>query len=290
MKPVLEHLAPEREESFFAQAFNLPYFGTPWHYHPEYELVWVTASQGKRFIGNSVSDFNTGDLSFLGPNLPHLYKNPPSYYENNPRQRARSVIIHFSEASLGVDLLGLPQAKGFRALFELSKCGLDILGQTKKEICRKMERLLESSGMKRFICLLEILDQLAASEECAAISDPGIIGHNALDTERLDTVFQFTYQNFEKDIRLEDIAGLVHMTRTSFCRFFQERTKKTYFTFLNNMRLNKASKLLLETERGISDIAYNCGFNNLSHFNRQFKSHFACSPKTYRETYAKAHR
>jgi AraC-like DNA-binding protein len=287
MTPVLEYLPPEGDESFFAQSFDLPYFATPWHYHPEFELVLVAKSEGKRFIGNSVSDFRDEDLTFLGPNLPHLYKNPAAYYESNSGYRAQSIVIHFSERSLGNGFLELPQTKNIRRLFDLSSQGMDITGQTKKEIIRKMYALLEVKGMERLIRLLDILHQLSGTKEYTLVSDPGIIGHNNLDAERLDKVFQYTFRNYEREIRLDEVAALVYMTRSSFCRFFQERTKKTFITFLNNMRLNQASQLLISTDRSIADITYSCGFNNLSNFNRQFKAKFQLSPKGYRQTYSK---
>jgi AraC-like DNA-binding protein len=287
MNPVLEYLPPERQESFFAQAFDLPYFGTPWHYHPEFELVLVVKSHGKRFIGNSVSDFKDGDLTFLGPNLPHLYKNTGQYYENNSLYRAQSIVIHFSEKSFGRDFLMLPQTRQIRDLFELSRQGLDITGVTKDEVVAKMEKLLELKEMDRLICLLDILNQLARTKEYTLISDPGIIGHNSNDSERLDRIFQYTFQNYEREIRLEEVAALVYMTRTSFCRFFQERTKKSFFTFLTNMRLNQACKLLIETNKSIADITYSCGYNNFSNFNRHFKAAFKVSPKSYRQNFSK---
>ncbi|MDR3712301.1 MAG: AraC family transcriptional regulator [Puia sp.] len=287
MIPVLEYLPPTGEDSFFAQAFDDPYFATPWHYHPEFELVLITQSQGKRFIGNTVSEFRDEDLTFMGPNLPHLYKNPASYYENNPACRARSIVIHFSEKSLGQDLLRLPEAKNIRNLFGLSTRGMDITGVTKKEVTRKMHELLEVTGMERLLRLLDILHRLASSKDYSFISDPGIIGHNSLDAERLNKVFQYTFQNYEREIRLEEVAALVYMTRTSFCRFFQERTKKTFFSFLNNMRLNQACQLLIDTDKSIADITYSCGFNNLSNFNRQFKARFCQSPRAYRQVYSK---
>src|SRR5882724_9963826 len=142
MNPVLEYLPPESEESFFAQAFDFPYFPTPWHYHPEYELVLVTKSQGKRFIGNAVTEFHEGDLSFFGPNLPHMYRNSQEFYENNSGLRAQSIVIHFSEKSLGYDFLQLPQTKKIRELFCLSRQGMDILDNTKKEVVSRMQKLL----------------------------------------------------------------------------------------------------------------------------------------------------
>ena len=287
MNPVLEYLPPESEESFFAQAFDFPYFPTPWHYHPEYELVLVTKSYGKRFIGNAVTDFHEGDLSFFGPNLPHLYRNSQEFYENNPELRAQSMVIHFSEKSLGNDFLQLPQAKYIRELFHLSRQGMDILDNTKKEVIAKMKRLLELHGMERLIALLDILHQLGASSAYKLISDPGIIGHNAGDAERLNKVFQYTLENFEREIRLEEVAALAYMTRTSFCRFFQQRTKKSFFAFLAGIRLSHACKLLIETNKSVADITYSCGYNNFSNFNRQFKNKYNMNPKGYREIYSK---
>ena len=287
MNPVLEYLPPETEESFFAQAFEFPYFPTPWHYHSEYELVLVEKSHGKRFIGNSVNEFHEGDLSFLGPNLPHLYRNAQEFYENDPALRARSIVIHFSERSLGNDLLQLPQAKKLRELFQLSRQGMDILDDTRMEIIAKMKRLLELRSMERLIALLDILRRLGDSSAYRLISDPGIIGNNPRDADRLNKIFQYTMENYGREIRLEEVAALTFMTRTSFCRFFRERTKKNFFTFLILIRLSQACRLLTETDRSVSDITYCCGYNNLSNFNRQFRSKYNMSPKAYRQMYSK---
>jgi AraC-like DNA-binding protein len=287
MNPVLEYLPPDSEESFFLNAFDFSYFPTPWHYHPEYELVLVVRSYGKRFIGNAVSDFEAGDLSFFGPNLPHLYKNAPEFYENNKSLRASSIVIHFSEKSIGEDFLMLPQAKKIRDFFEMSKQGLDITGPTKEFVIHQMNKMLGLNGMNRLICLLSILNKLSVSADYELISDPGIIGHNKMDTDRLNKIFQYTLKNFERDIRLEEVAALVYMTRTSFCRFFQERTKRSFFSFLASIRLDHSCKLLKETNKSIADITYSCGYNNLSNFNRQFRSKFDMSPKSYRQLYSK---
>ena len=282
MKPVLEHLSPEKEESFFAESFDFPYFGTPWHYHPEFELVLILESHGKRLIGTNVSNFQKNDLTFLGPNLPHIYKNPEAYYAQGSALRARSIVIHFLEKSLGLDFLALPQTHKIIRLFELSKQGMDITGKTKEQVILKMKHLLQVKGMDRLICLLNILNQLANTTEYNLISRPGIIGHNQVDAERLNRIFQFMLQNFSRRITLEEVADLVCMTRTSFCRFFQEHTKRTFSSYLTDIRLSHASKLLRESTSNIAQISYECGYSNLSNFNRQFKHNFLLTPKEYR--------
>lgn len=287
MNPLLEYLPPVQQESFFAKAFDLPYFSTPWHYHSEFELVLVVKSKGKRFIGNTVSDFSDGDLSFLGPNLPHLYKNSEEYYSGKTGLRAKSIVIHFLEKSFGPGFLNLPQAKKLKDLFEKSQHGIDIQGTTKKIVIKKMRDLLASSGLRRLIFLLEILDILSESSELSLISPQVIKGNNALDSGRLDKVFHYVMENFQKEIKLEDMANLTCMTKTSFCRFFLERTKRTFADFLIDFRLNHASKLLLETPKTMVTISEECGYKNLSNFNRKFKERFQTSPKEYRKNYHK---
>lgn len=285
MKPMLEHLEPAHQETFFASNFDYPYFGTPWHYHPEYELVLVVKSQGKRFVGNAVSEFKDGDLTLLGPNLPHLYRNPPEYYCGDPSFRAQSIVIHFTEKSLGADFVSLPQLQKVRRLFELSGQGIDFFGETKQQVIQQMYRLLNTLGFRRLIILMEILDMLSETQDYKLISGPGIVGHNAFESERLNSIFQYILKNFDKIIKLEDVAARVHMTRSSFCRFFREHTKRSFSDFLIDVRLGHAAKLLVEGKETVTEVAFRCGYNNLSNFNRQFKRKFDLTPKQYRELY-----
>lgn len=283
--PILEHLPVEGDESFFVKGFDLPYFDTPWHYHPEFELVLVVRGKGKRFIGNTISGFQDGDLSFFGPNLPHLYRNPPEYYQEGTSPRVRSIVVHFLERSIGQDLLALPQSKHIVKLLERSRQGIDIVGGTRQVVIEKLHRLLHEKGMGRLLGLLDILHVLSETPEYRLITDYTIEGNNPSDADRLEKVFGYIAQNFHKEILLDEVARLTHMTRTSFCRFFQERTKRTFSNYLIDVRLNHASRLLIEQNISIMEVAYCCGYNNLSNFNRQFKEKFALSPRAYRQTY-----
>jgi len=287
MRPVLEHLPPGSNESFVVQAFDLSYFGTPWHYHPEYELVLIEASEGKRYVGNSVSDFRQGDLSFLGANLPHLYRNPPAYYEKDSPLRAKSIVVHFRESSLGKDFFSLPQLNKVKELLAKSAQGLDIIEPVSKEVVSRMRRMVHESGIRRLVLLLEILDLLSSASDCRVISGPGIVGQNVFDAGRLNSVLAFMAQNFHREISLNEVASMVYMTRTSFCRFFLTRTKRTFSEYLKELRLNHAASLLTEKDMNISGIAVNSGYNNLSNFNRQFKKRYALSPQDYRQIHGR---
>jgi AraC-like DNA-binding protein len=284
MKPVLEHLPLKAKESFVVKYFDYPYYPTPWHFHPEYELVLVTESTGKRFVGDSVTDFKPGNLAFIGPNLPHLYRNDAAYYKPNQNMHASSIVIHFLETSFGENFLSLPETKKLSKLFAKSTRGLEVTGKTNTIISKKMHDLCHAEGLTRWIGLLEILDILSASKEVEYISNEVVQGRNETESGRLNTVIEFVMKNFKREIMTGEAAALVNMAQNSFSRYFTQRTRKTFTAFVNEMRLNHACKLLAEGSTSITDICFECGFNNLSNFNRQFKAVYHVSPLNYRKT------
>ncbi len=284
MKPVLEHLPLKAKESFVVKYFDYPYYPTPWHFHPEYELVLVTESTGKRFVGDSVTDFSPGNLAFIGPNLPHLYRNDAAYYKPNHGMHASSIVIHFLETSFGENFLSLPETKKLSRLLAKSTRGLEVTGKTNTIISKKMHDLCHAEGLTRWIGLLEILNILSASKEVGYISNEVVQGRNETESGRLNTVIEFVMKNFKREIMTGEAAALVNMAQNSFSRYFTQRTRKTFTAFVNEMRLNHACKLLAGGSTSITDICFECGFNNLSNFNRQFKAVYHVSPLNYRKT------
>ncbi len=285
MKPALEHLPKEKDHSFVVKYFNYNYFPTPWHYHPEYEIVLVTESTGKRLIGDHISAFQKGNLAFLGPNIPHTYRNDDKYYEDASTLRARSIVIHFTEASLGKDFLELPEAGVLKHLFERAFYGLDIFGNTQKAVCKKLYNIVELTGLKRWLCLTEILLEIAESQSVSSITKTAHIGFNEKESKRLCNVFEWITTNFEKDIRLSEAAQIAEMNENAFSRFFSQRTRKTFSGFIQELRLQKAAKLLIENDMTITEICYECGYNNISNFNRQFLNHYHINPMNYKKEF-----
>ena len=285
MKPALEHLPKEKEHSFVVKFFDYNYYPTPWHYHPEYEIVMVTESTGKRFIGDHISDFHPGNLAFIGPNIPHTYRNDDKYYEENSTLRAKSIVIHFTEDSLGNDFLELPEARPLQKLFQQSLQGLDISGGTYKSISSKLYDIVCLSGLKRWLCLIEILRELSESKNLTPITKTTHIGYNEKESKRLCNVFEWVTTNFEKDIKLSEVAQIAQMNENAFSRFFSLRTRKTFSGFVQELRLQKAAKLLVEDDMTITEVCYECGYNNVSNFNRQFLNHYQMNPMKYRKTF-----
>jgi len=283
MRPVIEHLPLKAEESFVVKFFDYGYYPTPWHFHPEYELVLVTESTGKRFIGDRITDFKPGDLAFIGANVPHLYRNDSIYYNEETELRAKSIVIHFLENSFGDNFISLPEAKKLQQFFARSNRGFNITGRTNEIISRKMHELLQMDGLTRWIGLLDILNILSQSKDMQYISGVAVQGNNEAESSRLNTAIEFVLKNFKKEIMISEVAALVNMAQNSFSRYFTQRTRKPFTVFVNEVRLNHACRLLTDDDIPVTEICFQCGFNNLSNFNRQFKRLYHTSPYHYRK-------
>ena len=285
MKPILEKLTPDPECSFVVQRDSFPYYPTPWHYHPEYELVLVLRSSGKKIIGDHISRFAAGDLVLIGPNLPHVYDNDPAYYKGKSDLRAEAIVIHFAEDFLG-ELFSLPEMKRVKQLLQSSRQGIHIRGLTSRKIANSMKKMLSLSPALRLSELLNILISLSHSEEKQYLASPGFVQtYTGTNTERLDPVLGYLMQHFTEEISLEEVAALANMSPQSFCRFFKHCTRKTFLAFLNELRVGYACRLISENRYNISEIGYKSGFNNLSNFNRQFKRVMGKTPSAYRREY-----
>jgi AraC-like DNA-binding protein len=288
MKLLLEKLTLEPKYSFVLQKDVYPYYPTPWHYHPEYELVLVVKSTGQRIVGDHVDNFSDGDLVFMGPNLPHVYNNDSIYYEGHKDLKAEAIVIHFREDFLGKDFFKVPEMMPVMQLLERSQCGMKIMGKTRKVVAAKMQDLLKMRGPSRLIHLLSTLEILATSEEYRLLASPGFVNkYNTSGTERMTKVYDYIMNHFKEDIRLEEVAEISNMTAPSFCRFFKACTRKNFSRFLNEIRIGYACKLLQEGHFSIAEICYESGFNNLSNFNRQFKKIMDKSPLEYRKAQGK---
>jgi AraC-like DNA-binding protein len=282
MKPVLTHYPVLGEQLFFATFFDFPFNPNPLHYHPEYELVYHIQGAGTRFIGGSLSEFNKGDLCLLGPNLPHLFRNHNEYYRKNSRLRHQSITIHFSPEVFGKDFFDLPVMKKLKQMLTCSRQGIDFTRYNNKALMDKLQAIPELNGLPRMLKLLEVLDELSQCSTFKLISGNNIMGTEFNQSERLELVIQYLHTHFAEEISLQQLAELACMTRTSTCRFFKERTKRSIWDFLAELRLNHAARLLRDTTATIVTISQESGFKNLSHFNRLFLAQFGGTPKNYR--------
>ena len=285
MKPVLEYLPGNSGESFATRFFVYDFYPTPWHFHPEYELVLVTESTGKRFIGDHISNFEPGDLALIGPYLPHTYKNDPQYFDVLSTLKAKSIVVHFREESFGEHFFDLPEAQKITALLARSVKGLAVTGQTNLIVSEMLHALIDAHGLARWLLLLNILNTLSESKDLHYIC-PGIIkGQNQNETVRMNKIIDFVIKNFNREIHLSEAAEIANMAENSFSRYFSQRTRKSFTNFVNEVRLNQASGMLINTHKSVTEISMDCGFNNLSNFNRQFRKLYNNSPLTFKKEF-----
>lgn len=276
--PTLEKVPVSLNSSMRYRKFNdeEPNGDPVWHYHPEIELVFIQSGHGKRQIGNHISYYTAGDLLLLGPNLPHYG------FSNRLTKKNTEIVIHFLPDFIPL-LEKTPELRSIADLIEKSKHGISFKGKTKVSIGRMLESLDIQNPFQRLLGLLEALHTMSNSEEYNLLN----VGHIAIqsnqqDKERIKEVYDYVRAHFQEEISIQDIAELISMTEPSFCRFFKKQTGNTFTKFVNEFRVIHACKLLSETSRPISDVCYDCGFNNFSNFNKQFKKFTSKSPSDYR--------
>ena len=250
-----------------------------WHFHPEIELVYVNKGQGKRHIGNHLSYFNNSQLILLGSNLPH------NGFTDRLTSNGSETLIQFKPDFLGEKFFDTPEAHDIVQLFERGKKGILFKPETKKVVGPKIENLVEYDGFERIVRFLEILNDLSKSKDYTLLNADGYAFETKLqDSQKIDIVYKHINHNFRNHISLEEIADKVSMTVPAFCRFFKKTTGKTFTKLVNEYRVVHATKLLSESQMSITDICFECGFNNFSHFNKLFNEFTGQSASTYRNS------
>lgn len=287
MKAFLEQVPVCNDSSFLVREFNVPYFEAPLHFHPVFELTLITEGNGKRFIGDHIGDFGEGDLVLIGPDLPHFYRCAPEYYSPGSTLRSKAIIIQFNESFLGEGFFSVPEMRKIKLMFSDATRGINFKGQTQNLVEKKLKKIKNATEFDKLSQLLSILDLLSRSEETEMLSRQRVIGNNPKDNERMNKVYEFVMGNFTKSINLKDVADKSNMSEAAFCRYFKKKTRKTFTSFLNELRISHACKLLLEDDFNVAEICYRSGFENVSNFNRQFKTITSLNPLTYKHQFKK---
>jgi len=276
-------------KAFVINYLNDPFFDTNWHFHSEYQLFVVLEGKGTRFIGDNISHFQEGDVVFIAPNMPHLWRNDDVFFNKNSQLRVQGIVIYFPKYLFGDCLLNKEEMLGIKQLFERSKRGVEFYGQTGNRIANMMKDLLFLSGVEGIIQLLSILNVLSESAEYHYISSLGYTNTSKEgDKDRMNEVYTYIMQNYRKNIPLEEVAEIANMSPTSFSRFFKVKTNKSFSSFITELRIGYACKLLLEDNNTITQICYESGYNTLSNFNKQFKEITHKTPYEYKKEYLKA--
>lgn len=256
---------------------------TPWHYHPELELIYFIEGKTTGVIGEGFVEFNEGDLVLLGANFPHVLQEHTQFKRDNPGCDPFGLIIQFTESFLGEQFFNIPELLPVRQLFNKAKRGIIFNKETVNKVAPVLSAMYKKDDTRKLIYLLDVLTTLSEQKQYDYLTPKDYSYEHTFDEERMLNINEYVYKNFKDPISITDMARVSNMTETSFCRYFKKRTLKTFVQFLNEVRISYASKLLNNNSYSITDACFETGFNSLSYFNRQFRAVMKMSPIQYKK-------
>ncbi|MFC3198619.1 AraC family transcriptional regulator [Parapedobacter deserti] len=262
------------------------HFDTTWHAHMEFQLFLVVEGTGTKFVGNTVKPFDKGDLTFLGPNIPHLWRSDECYFDAHGEHTSRGLVIYFNGAALE-KLIEKEEFAQLKILLEKVRRGMELYGKTAQKTAKLMHELVHLHGMESVIHLFRILDLLTKTKEYRLLHNDMVYYQlKDVETNRINIVYNYAVKHFRHKITLEEVSALLNMTPTSFSRYFTMKTSKSFSYFLTELRIRNACRLLsTEEAKNIAQICYESGFNTLSNFNKQFKTFIGMTPTEYRQKF-----
>ena len=247
-----------------------------WHRHPEIELMLITQGQGNCMAGDCLIQVNQGEVFMIGRNLPHHWR-----FEDD----SAGFCLQF-DPSQPHSVWQSPEFESLKPLWRQSERGLRLAGTLAQALLQDAEQLLTLTPMARLNQLTAMLDRIAASSD-QAISQLASSAFHLLEPgdahdDSIAKVMHLIFTRFQESLRLEDILKSLPLSRATFSRHFKVRTGRTFSCFLREVRLSYVCHLLETTNRNVTDIAFDSGFNDLPYFHRTFRQHTKLSPTEWR--------
>lgn len=285
MAALLEKVNLQEDESFFIGIFQDDLEKSTWHYHDNFEISFITEGSGKRIVADSIEEFQPGDLVFIGPSLPHIWIAEKEALTIGNRT-LEMVFLQFTSKVLDSQILSLPEFKHVAKALSLSERGIQIVGQTLNEVSEIMLQLPYMKSFERMLHFFKMMDIIGRSDTHIQLASKE---YNNLrfssGNKRIVAIHEYLMKNYRDDVDLKRLAELVNMAEGSLCRFFKMNMGMTVFEYLNQLKIEFSCKLLMDNELGILDVCLDSGFNNLSHFNKQFKKVTGVPPSEYRKRF-----
>jgi AraC-like DNA-binding protein/mannose-6-phosphate isomerase-like protein (cupin superfamily) len=288
MKIMHEHIDFPGRSAVKVKLREMPHFTYPWHFHPEYEILYVIEGTGTRFVADSIEDFQSGDLTLIGSTLPHFWRSDEKYLNSAGKLKVKYIVIQFPSDFLKDEIANYPEYHLIGDLLERASRGIRFLPDFTRKFANKILKISKSSGFERIILLQELLQVLAKAEDYKLLAGELYQQENHnFSNFRLTKVIQFLNTNYQRKIELEKVADIANLHPAAFCRFFKEKIGKSLSEYLNDMRIGYACRLIIEGKMSVSQISFESGFNNLSNFNRTFKKHTSYTPTNYSQEFHK---
>ncbi|MFB6340098.1 AraC family transcriptional regulator [Saccharicrinis sp. FJH62] len=288
MKAVRFIIPKTSTNSFRVQLDKQPYFYDTIHYHPEHQITYIVKGEGTCFIGNHVERFTAGDVYFIGKNVPHVFKSDKAYYEGTNGKTSFGISIFLKDETFGQQFFEIPEMAHIKRLLDIASMGVKLSGDDKEKVAQLIFTTKDMNGFQRFQALMEILDLFAQSDHLEILSSVRFdVPSRDSDHERINVVFNYLSGNFTQEISLDKISSIANMTPNAFCRYFKNRTGKTFSNFLNEIRVEYAGRMISGSHDSFGNIALESGFNNISYFNRKFKQITGLTPLIYRRKFGR---
>jgi AraC-like DNA-binding protein len=274
-----ETVLPDPGQSFklFTPSLRNEFF---WHYHPEYELVYVEAANGIRHVGQHISSFMNNELILIGPNIPHLN------FDYGLKIEYHQIVVQLKENFLGDAFEETPEFSAIQKIFKQAWRGLSFSGKTKMKVAEKLKYMRGLSHFEQLLCLLEVFQTLALSNEVTALNEQDTSIKLFLnDKIRMGSIYKYIDVHYNETPDVNEVASSVHLSTAAFCRYFKKQTRMTFTDFVNQYRITQAKTLLLQ-DKTISEVCYEVGFESLSYFNKLFKKLAGENPSSFKKKYA----
>jgi AraC-like DNA-binding protein len=280
MKIKLEKVKPDEGSSFRIlknPRLNEIFY---WHYHPEYELIFIAGADGTRHIGNHISLFNGSDLVFMGPNIPHLN------FDYGIRTEYEKIVIQLQEDFLEAALAHIPELSDIRTLFLKARKAIAFDGETKRMVGEKLKEMVQQNHFRQWILLLEIFQLLATSTESKVLNiSPVEHNYNLKEQQRIKRIYRYVEEHYQEKIDVNEVVSLCSLSMAAFCRYFKRMTAMTFTEYLNQYRVNQAKKSLLRGNN-VTEACFESGFTNLSYFNKTFNKYAKENPLHFKKRYS----
>lgn len=285
MKALSFQVPKPKDESVRVQVDHQPFFYNSYHYHSEIQISYIVNGTGTRIIGNSVGRFSSNELYVIGSNIPHLFKSDKNHPENES-ELSHAISFYFTENTFGEEFFNLSETKNINNLLTDAKRIVFYKSDSAEKLKNDFFRITKEKGFYKLQMFLKILYDISRLDNQKLLSEDNYEKRNIEKYgRRINDIFDFVINNYEKPISLDKAAEISNLSTTAFCRFFKERTRKSFTEFVNEVRIGEACKLLSYNDLNISQICYEVGFNNISNFNRKFKEITNLTPKLYRQTF-----
>lgn len=285
MPAQFEKIKVKEDESFSIGIFQDNLDKCTWHYHNNYEISFITEGSGKRIVADSIEEFQPGDLVFIGCSLPHVWLADKETLSPSSRT-LEMVYLQFTSEVLSRQFLILPEFRHIAKALILSERGIQIVGQTLNEVSELMLQLPYLKSFDRMLHFLKMMDIIGKSETNIHLASKDYLNRRFINgNKRITQIHQYLMNHYLEEIDLKKLSELVNMAEGSLCRFFRKNTGMSVFEYLNKIKIELGCKLLMDQDLSILEVCLDSGFNNLSHFNKQFKKINGVTPSEYRKRY-----